>query len=136
IQRVQSQNGSSSRSSHTWVPPGPLMDIHKGRSVRLQVRVQVPVKDHPNFNFVGKLLGPKGNSLKRLQEETQTKMAILGRGFYERQSERRGPAEAEGPQVLAPSRGVARGSERVRTASRGIQAHGIRACTAQALPSA
>ncbi|KAH6921751.1 hypothetical protein HPB50_004494 [Hyalomma asiaticum] len=80
IQRVQSQNGSSSRSSHAWVPPGPLMDIHKGRSVRLQVRVQVPVKDHPNFNFVGKLLGPKGNSLKRLQEETQTKMAILGRG--------------------------------------------------------
>uniref|UniRef100_T1IXP4 KHDC4/BBP-like KH-domain type I domain-containing protein n=1 Tax=Strigamia maritima TaxID=126957 RepID=T1IXP4_STRMM len=32
------------------------------------------------FNFVGKLLGPKGNSLKRLQEETLTKMAILGRG--------------------------------------------------------
>ncbi|OQR72991.1 KH domain-containing [Tropilaelaps mercedesae] len=34
------------------------------------------------FNFVGKLLGPKGNSLKRLQEETQTKMAILGRGSF------------------------------------------------------
>ncbi|XP_077497322.1 uncharacterized protein LOC144107951 isoform X3 [Amblyomma americanum] len=80
IQRVHGQNGSSARSSHAWIPPGPLMDIHKGRSVRLQVRVQVPVKDHPNFNFVGKLLGPKGNSLKRLQEETQTKMAILGRG--------------------------------------------------------
>jgi KH domain-containing RNA-binding signal transduction-associated protein 3 len=32
------------------------------------------------FNFVGKLLGPKGNSLKRLQEETLTKMASLGRG--------------------------------------------------------
>ena len=29
---------------------------------------------------MGKLLGPKGNSLKRLQEETLTKMAILGRG--------------------------------------------------------
>ena len=25
------------------------------------------------FNFVGKLLGPKGNSLKRMQEETLTK---------------------------------------------------------------
>ena len=34
------------------------------------------------FNFVGKLLGPKGNSLKRLQEETMTKMAILGRGSF------------------------------------------------------
>ncbi|KAK4307503.1 hypothetical protein Pmani_020731 [Petrolisthes manimaculis] len=34
----------------------------------------------PEFNFVGKLLGPKGNSMKRLQEETLTKMAVLGRG--------------------------------------------------------
>lgn len=32
------------------------------------------------FNFVGKLLGPKGNSMKRLQEETMCKMAVLGRG--------------------------------------------------------
>lgn len=32
------------------------------------------------FNFVGKLLGPQGNSLKRLQHETGTKMSILGRG--------------------------------------------------------
>ena len=29
---------------------------------------------------MGKLLGPKGNSMKRLQEETMTKMAVLGRG--------------------------------------------------------
>lgn len=32
------------------------------------------------FNFVGKLLGPRGNSLKRLQEETGAKMSILGKG--------------------------------------------------------
>ncbi|XP_023339720.1 KH domain-containing, RNA-binding, signal transduction-associated protein 3 [Eurytemora carolleeae] len=32
------------------------------------------------FNFVGKLLGPKGNSLKRLQENTNTRMAIFGKG--------------------------------------------------------
>ena len=31
---------------------------------------------------MGKLLGPKGNSLKRLQEETMTKMAILGKGSF------------------------------------------------------
>lgn len=29
---------------------------------------------------MGKLLGPKGMSLKRLQEETGTKMSILGKG--------------------------------------------------------
>lgn len=32
------------------------------------------------MNFVGKLLGPKGNTMKQLQEETMCKMAILGRG--------------------------------------------------------
>jgi KH domain-containing, RNA-binding, signal transduction-associated protein 3 len=44
------------------------------------VKVIVPVKEHPKFNFVGKLLGPRGNSMRRLQEETLCKMAILGRG--------------------------------------------------------
>ena len=29
---------------------------------------------------MGKLLGPGGNSMRRMQEETQTRMAIYGRG--------------------------------------------------------
>ena len=29
---------------------------------------------------MGKLLGPRGSSLKQLQEDTMTKMAVLGRG--------------------------------------------------------
>ncbi|CAL4064274.1 unnamed protein product, partial [Meganyctiphanes norvegica] len=57
-----------------------MADVTKDKAVKLTIRILVPVKDHPKFNFVGKLLGPKGNSLKRLQEETMTKMAILGRG--------------------------------------------------------
>ena len=54
--------------------------MYREKPVRLAVRVAVPVKEHPKFNFVGKLLGPKGNSLKRMQEETLTKMAVLGKG--------------------------------------------------------
>lgn len=64
-------------------PPGrdsKFVDIYHEKPVRLTVRALVPVKEHPKFNFVGKLLGPKGNSMKRLQEETMTKMAVLGRG--------------------------------------------------------
>nr|XP_027201882.1 KH domain-containing, RNA-binding, signal transduction-associated protein 1-like isoform X2 [Dermatophagoides pteronyssinus] len=60
--------------------PIATLDVHKGEIIRLQVKVMVPIDDHPNYNFVGKLLGPKGNSLKWLQEKTQTKMAIFGRG--------------------------------------------------------
>ncbi|XP_039298951.1 KH domain-containing, RNA-binding, signal transduction-associated protein 3 isoform X2 [Nilaparvata lugens] len=56
------------------------VDIYREKPIKVTVKVLVPVKEHPKFNFVGKLLGPKGNSLKRLQEETMTKMAILGRG--------------------------------------------------------
>ena len=64
-------------------PPGRdtrIVDIYHEKPIRLSVRVIVPVKEHPKFNFVGKLLGPKGNSMKRLQEDTMTKMAVLGKG--------------------------------------------------------
>lgn len=44
------------------------------------MRFLTPPKSCFQFNFVGKLLGPKGNSLKRLQEDTMCKMAVLGRG--------------------------------------------------------
>ncbi|XP_064111738.1 KH domain-containing, RNA-binding, signal transduction-associated protein 2-like isoform X1 [Macrobrachium nipponense] len=56
------------------------LDVIRERPIRVTVKVLVPVREHPKFNFVGKLLGPKGNSMKRLQEETMTKMAVLGRG--------------------------------------------------------
>ncbi|XP_037085143.1 KH domain-containing, RNA-binding, signal transduction-associated protein 2-like [Pollicipes pollicipes] len=74
IQRVQADIRTAGR------PEVRYSDVTKEKPIRLMARVLVPVKDHPKFNFVGKLLGPKGNSLKRLQEETLTRMAILGRG--------------------------------------------------------
>ena len=57
-----------------------LLDVYNERPVRLSAKVSIPVREHPKFNFVGKLLGPRGSSLKQLQEETMTKMAVLGRG--------------------------------------------------------
>lgn len=56
------------------------VDIYREKPIKVTVKVLVPVKEHPKFNFVGKLLGPKGNSMKRLQEETMCKMAVLGKG--------------------------------------------------------
>lgn len=55
-------------------------EVHNDKKVKLQEKVLIPVKEHPKFNFVGKLLGPQGNSLKRLQAETGCKMSILGKG--------------------------------------------------------
>ena len=56
------------------------VDALEEKKVTISAKVRVPVQEHPKFNFVGKLLGPKGNSLKRLQEETLTKMTIQGKG--------------------------------------------------------
>ncbi|EDV55597.2 KH domain-containing, RNA-binding, signal transduction-associated protein 2 [Drosophila erecta] len=54
-------------------------DVYKQKPMKITQKVFVPVKQYPKFNFTGKILGPKGNSLRRLQDETQCKIAIKGR---------------------------------------------------------
>jgi len=64
-------------------PPGRdvrLLDVYNEKPTRVSAKVSIPIREHPKFNFVGKLLGPRGSSLKQLQEDTMTKMAVLGRG--------------------------------------------------------
>lgn len=73
ISRVQSGGRPPGRENR-------LLDVYNEKPVRVTAKILVPVKEHPRFNFVGKLLGPRGNSLKKLQDDTMTKMAILGKG--------------------------------------------------------
>lgn len=54
-------------------------DVYKQKPMKITQKVFIPVKQYPKFNFTGKILGPKGNSLRRLQDETQCKIAIKGR---------------------------------------------------------
>ncbi|KAG9146778.1 hypothetical protein Leryth_005109 [Lithospermum erythrorhizon] len=48
--------------------------------VKRTIRVDIPVDQYPNFNFVGRLLGPRGNSLKRVEASTDCRVLIRGRG--------------------------------------------------------
>ncbi|XP_008786388.1 KH domain-containing protein At1g09660/At1g09670-like isoform X2 [Phoenix dactylifera] len=48
--------------------------------VKKVVRLDVPVNKFPNYNFVGRLLGPRGNSLKRVEATTQCRVYIRGQG--------------------------------------------------------
>ncbi|XP_067637711.1 KH domain-containing, RNA-binding, signal transduction-associated protein 3-like isoform X2 [Eurosta solidaginis] len=57
-----------------------LADVYMQRPIKVIQKVYIPVKQFPKFNFTGKLLGPKGNSLRRLHAETQCKIFIKGRG--------------------------------------------------------
>ncbi|KAL7858656.1 hypothetical protein AOLI_G00187580 [Acnodon oligacanthus] len=75
-----------------------FIDVVINKNMKLGQKVLIPVKQFPKFNFVGKLLGPRGNSLKRLQEDTLTKMSILGKGSMrdkEKEEELRKSGEAK-----------------------------------------
>ncbi|XP_055903599.1 KH domain-containing, RNA-binding, signal transduction-associated protein 2 [Eupeodes corollae] len=54
-------------------------NVYSEKPIRISQKVIFPIRDYPKFNFVGKILGPKGNTLRQLQEHTQCKMIILGR---------------------------------------------------------
>ncbi|CAA6674141.1 unnamed protein product [Spirodela intermedia] len=67
--------------------------------VKKTIRVDVPLTDIPWFyNFVGRLLGPRGNSLKRVEAITECRILIRGRGSI------KDPARAELPAEFVDAR--------------------------------
>uniref|UniRef100_A0A6N2LIN4 Uncharacterized protein n=1 Tax=Salix viminalis TaxID=40686 RepID=A0A6N2LIN4_SALVM len=48
--------------------------------VKKILRLDIPVDSYPNFNFVGRLLGPRGNSLKRVEASMGCRVYIRGKG--------------------------------------------------------
>lgn len=52
----------------------------QGDLIELQEKVYVPVDSHPEYNFVGRILGPRGMTAKQLEQETGCKIKIRGRG--------------------------------------------------------
>ncbi|KAL0282546.1 UNVERIFIED_CONTAM: KH domain-containing protein [Sesamum angustifolium] len=67
-------------------PPGMTMDWQgapaspSSYTVKRILRLEIPVDNYPNFNFVGRLLGPRGNSLKRVEATTGCRVYIRGKG--------------------------------------------------------
>ncbi|XP_019443208.1 PREDICTED: KH domain-containing protein At5g56140-like [Lupinus angustifolius] len=66
-----------STSKQNWLSP---QSSSSGLIVKRTMRVDIPVDGYPNFNFVGRLLGPRGNSLKRVEASTECRVLIRGRG--------------------------------------------------------
>ncbi|KAL3531586.1 hypothetical protein ACH5RR_005107 [Cinchona calisaya] len=66
--------------------PGMTMDWQgapaspSAHTVKRILRLEIPVDTFPNFNFVGRLLGPRGNSLKRVEATTGCRVYIRGKG--------------------------------------------------------
>ncbi|CEF64696.1 Protein quaking [Strongyloides ratti] len=56
-------------------------EIGRVRSVAIvQEKIFVPVKEYPEYNFVGRILGPRGMTAKQLEHETNCKILVRGKG--------------------------------------------------------
>ncbi|PWW75702.1 hypothetical protein C7212DRAFT_357811 [Tuber magnatum] len=53
---------------------------HYRRPVTKHEKVYVPVDDYPEINFIGLIIGPRGNTLKRIERDSGAKVAIRGKG--------------------------------------------------------
>ncbi|EIW84227.1 hypothetical protein CONPUDRAFT_80638 [Coniophora puteana RWD-64-598 SS2] len=59
----------------------PPVEYHQQkRSQRPTEKVYIPVKEFPEINFFGLLVGPRGNSLKKMERESGAKISIRGKG--------------------------------------------------------
>ncbi|KAJ3843287.1 hypothetical protein F5878DRAFT_605392 [Lentinula raphanica] len=58
----------------------PVEYAQQKRSQRPSDKVYIPVKEFPEINFFGLLVGPRGNSLKKMEAESGAKISIRGKG--------------------------------------------------------
>jgi len=56
-----------------------FIELHQAKT-KVEFRVKIPSKEFPQLNFVGKILGQGGENVKRLQEATGVRIAVLGWG--------------------------------------------------------
>lgn len=53
---------------------------YKPPIIKIQDKVMIPQDNHPEVNFIGLLIGPRGNTLKKMEKESCAKIMIRGKG--------------------------------------------------------
>lgn len=66
------------KTDPTFRPP--VEYLQQKRSQRPSEKVYIPVKEFPEINFFGLLVGPRGNSLKKMERDSGAKISIRGKG--------------------------------------------------------
>lgn len=56
------------------------LPVAEGDVVTVEEKVAVPVDTNPEYNFIGRLMGPRGMTIKRLEQETGCRLLVRGRG--------------------------------------------------------
>ncbi|GAA5838660.1 hypothetical protein JCM5353_006470 [Sporobolomyces roseus] len=68
------------KNDPNYKPPTEYLMAKRQNAGRPQDKVYIPVKEFPEINFFGLLVGPRGNSLKKMERESGAKISIRGKG--------------------------------------------------------
>jgi splicing factor 1 len=49
-------------------------------ATKLTRKIYIPIKEYPDYNFIGLIIGPRGMTQKELEKETGAKISIRGKG--------------------------------------------------------
>lgn len=60
--------------------PNYKLPIDYQRPQKTQEKIYIPANDYPEINFIGLLIGPRGNTLKKMESESGAKISIRGKG--------------------------------------------------------
>lgn len=75
-----SNNNSGGSNNKTEVTEAQFVDCYSQKMPKVECYIKVPSEEFPSINFVGRLIGPGGATLKGIQEITRTRIAVLGKG--------------------------------------------------------
>jgi splicing factor 1 len=53
---------------------------YRTSSTKRTKKIYIPIKNYPDYNFIGLIIGPRGMTQKQMEKETGAKIAIRGRG--------------------------------------------------------
>ncbi|KAI8325312.1 eukaryotic type KH-domain (KH-domain type I), partial [Martensiomyces pterosporus] len=97
------------------------------RRSRYSEKVFIPVDENPGLNFIGLLIGPRGNTLKKIEGDSGTKISIRGKGSI-KEGKRRDDAHIPGADEELHCHIVADSEEKVKKGVRIVREIIKKAC--------
>ena len=81
-ERLQKERLALVEKMMTMQPLAHGMGAVRFQNCKRVAKIPVPVKEYPGYPFIGLILGPRGNTQKKLERETGTKIVIRGKGRF------------------------------------------------------
>ncbi len=101
-ERLQKERLALVEKMMTLQPANSALGQIKFQNTKKSTKLFVPIKEYPGYPFIGLILGPRGNTQKKLERETGTKVVIRGKGSVKdgKKGKSEDPSEDEDLHVL------------------------------------